>query len=148
MIQFMAREYEEAMAQDDKKKETEPLRKDHPPLNWFEKKPMRKAGFIDAAHSAEYAIARGMNTLLTHIETAPHKTCPEHAQVLADFRRVAQVLDDKGICLDQGRTFAPKTTLPKPWEDDLKTSRVHKTGGIFARLSKHLSSKDDTGHER
>jgi hypothetical protein len=139
-IQFMVQEYRDAMARDAKKVEAgEALYKDDPPINRFKKTPKRKAGFVDAAHSAEYQAGHRMNVLLTHIEKSPDAGSDHHGQVIQAFRALSETLDDYGLYLDQGRTYAPKKTMPSPDGEDLATSRVHKTGGLFDRLKNHDS---------
>lgn len=137
-IQYMVREYQDAMVRDAKKmEEGEKLYKDDPPFNRFKQTPKRKAGFIDAAHSAEYQVGSRMNALLTHIEKSPEAGSEHHTQVLQAFRGLSEALDDHGLYLDQGRTYAPKKTMPYPDGKDLRTSRVHKSGGLFERLKDH-----------
>jgi hypothetical protein len=139
-IHYMVQEYRDAMARDARKMEAgDVLYKDDPPLNRFKKTPKRKAGFVDAAHSAEQQVGHRMNALLTHIEKSPDAGSEAHSQVLQSFRALAEVLDDHGLYLDQGRTYAPKKTMPAPDGEDLVTSRVHKSGGLFDRLKNHDS---------
>lgn len=150
-VHHLARTYLNAMAKDrEEAKEGWMLRKDYPPFDRRNERVRRKSGFIDVAHKAEYDVSQRMNHLLELIETAPHKGTAEHADVIEQFAQLARVLDDCGLYLNQGKSFAPKTTMPHSnnKDDVLRTARVHKAQGMFLRLWKLTDPSEDKDRGR
>ncbi|NBO19166.1 MAG: hypothetical protein EBV03_08090 [Proteobacteria bacterium] len=121
-IQAMTNEFMHAKASEQRRMYGgEKLYKDYPPINRWKKAPMRKRGFIDPLHSIEFQISERLGAFLTALQEGQLQG-DEHKKVFAALWEVAGALDDRGVFLNQMRSYAAKTTLALEYDDSRRVS--------------------------
>ncbi len=106
-----------------------------------ETKLVRGSSYSDPLHQAEHRIAVNAHIMLNHIEDLPG----DKTELFKAFRLFADELVNLGIFLDQGATYANKTTMPKL---DKKREWVPSEPRGHTALFTRLNKLDSGGHER
>ena len=109
------------------------LDKDYPKMNHWSQLPKRPTAADDSVHQAEHKVSATMHHILNNIEELPQNKPKD--DIVSAFRGLATELAHMGIYLDQGKTYANKSTMPVMKGGDLKPAKPRGHEALFTRLN-------------